>query len=192
MLKEGAKVILIKKNIADGLYNGMTGIVHHLEKDSPPIVNFNGNLVSVPMTKFDIFDTKQNKNLASRSQIPIILAFALTVHRAQGQTLKNVEVDCYSFFSPGQMGVAIGRAISMSGLRVLNFNQKAASTKHPEIVYNFYERDFANFDDDLSCCENNTPVSQMSSTEDEQLTSSTHESLISIQDGSSTVLQRCR
>ena len=33
------------------------------------------------------------------------------------------------------MGVAIGRAISISGLRVLNFNQKAAYTKPPEIVY---------------------------------------------------------
>jgi hypothetical protein len=40
----------------------MTEIVHHLEKDSPPIVNLNGNLVSVPMTKFDIYDTKQKKN----------------------------------------------------------------------------------------------------------------------------------
>jgi hypothetical protein len=40
----------------------MSGIVHHLEKDSPPIVNLNGNLVSVPMTKFDIYDIKQKKN----------------------------------------------------------------------------------------------------------------------------------
>jgi hypothetical protein len=46
-----------------------------------------------------------------------------------------VEVDCYSFFFPGQTGVAFGRAISISGLRVLNLNQKAACTKPPEIVY---------------------------------------------------------
>ena len=38
----------------------MTGIVHHQEKDKPPIVNLNGNLVSVPMTKFDIYDTRDN------------------------------------------------------------------------------------------------------------------------------------
>ena len=46
------------------------------------------------------------------------------------------------------MGVAIGRAISISGLRVLNFNQKAASTLPPEIVY-LSMKDLANFDDDL-------------------------------------------
>jgi hypothetical protein len=46
------------------------------------------------------------------------------------------------------MGVAIGRAISISGLRVLNFNQKAESTLPPEIVY-LSMKDLANFDDDL-------------------------------------------
>jgi ATP-dependent exoDNAse (exonuclease V) alpha subunit len=35
-----------------------------------------------------------------------MLAFAMTVHRAQGQTLQYVDIDCYSFFAAGQMGVA--------------------------------------------------------------------------------------
>lgn len=46
VLKESAKVILIK-NIADGLYNGMKGVIHKLQHDKPPIINFNGKLVEV-------------------------------------------------------------------------------------------------------------------------------------------------
>ncbi|KAK3091790.1 hypothetical protein FSP39_022639 [Pinctada imbricata] len=60
LLKEGAKVILIK-NIAAGLFNGMTGIVHRLERGSPPVINFNGNLVTVMETTFDVYDSREKK-----------------------------------------------------------------------------------------------------------------------------------
>ena len=130
----------------------MRGIVHKVEKGSPPIINFNGNLVKVTATRFDIFDTKQQKTLACREQIPLILAFALTVHRAQGQTLNFVEIDCYSFFAPGQMGVAVGRATNTDGLRIVNFNDKAANTKHPDVVYEFYDRHFSDFSANMLCC----------------------------------------
>ncbi|XP_062616249.1 uncharacterized protein LOC134277961 [Saccostrea cucullata] len=161
VLKEGAKVILIK-NIAEGLFNGMKGIVHKLHPEKPPIINFNGKLFEIPRVKFDVFDPQQRRTLASRSQFPVILAFALTVHRAQGQTLDLVEVDCYSFFAPGQMGVAVGRATKISGLRVLNFNSTAAFTKHPDEVFQFYERPFTDFSTDLHCCEK-TSITKLSS-----------------------------
>jgi ATP-dependent exoDNAse (exonuclease V) alpha subunit len=60
------------------------------------------------------------------------------VHKAQGQTLDCVEVDCYSFFAPGQMGVAVGRSVTKDGLRVVNFNLQDAKLKHPEEIYAFY------------------------------------------------------
>ncbi|XP_071143980.1 uncharacterized protein [Mytilus edulis] len=151
LLKKGAKVILVK-NITQGLCNGMQGVVHHVAKDILPIINFNGKLVTLERASFDVFDLKQQKNLASRKQFPVILAFALTVHRAQGQTLQNVEVDSFSFFAPGQMGVAVGRAVSIDGLRLVNYNSSAANKKHPDIVYEFYDRVFNDFLDDLSCC----------------------------------------
>lgn len=152
VLNESAKVILIK-NISDGLHNGMKGVIHKLQHDKLPIINFNGKLVEVPKVKLDVYDPQQRRTLATRTQIPVILAFALTVHRAQGQTLDLVEVDCFSFFAPGQMGVALGRASRFSGLRVLNFHAKAAFTKHPDEVYEFYERPFTDFFPDLHCCE---------------------------------------
>ena len=45
--------------------------------------------------------------LAVRCQYSIKLAFALTVHRAHGQTKDKIEIDCYSFFAAGQLGVAL-------------------------------------------------------------------------------------
>ena len=126
VLKEGAPIILIK-NLDGGLFNGQRGTVHKLNKDSPPIINFNGRLLELKPQKFEVFDYKQNKIVASRTQIPVLLAFAMTVHRAQGQTTPNLEIDSSSFFAPGQLGVAVGRAESKSGLLIRNLNIAATS-----------------------------------------------------------------
>ena len=163
VLKEGCPVILIR-NISEGLFNGARGIVHSLKKDSPPVININGKIITVPPYKFDVYDMQKNKVLASRMQYPIMLAFAMTVHRAQGQTLQYVDIDCYSFFAAGQMGVAVGRVQSKAGLRVKNFNKGAATLKHPSCVYDFYNNMnvFKEPLDDLSCCKTNTTTTESS------------------------------
>lgn len=66
VLKEGAKVILIK-NISKDLCNGKQGIVHHLEKNKPPVINFNGNLVPLSDARFDVYDVELKKTLACRT-----------------------------------------------------------------------------------------------------------------------------
>lgn len=60
--------------------------------------------------------------LATRIQIPIKVAYALTIHKSQGMTLKNVIVNCQSCFQPGQLGVAFGRAVSVAGLKIVNLS----------------------------------------------------------------------
>ena len=59
---------------------------------------------------------------ASRLQVPLILAWALTVHKSQGSSLDFVDVDCQDFFAEGQVYVALSRARSKDGMRVRNFN----------------------------------------------------------------------
>lgn len=73
---------------------------------------------------------------ASRAQIPLILAWALSIHKAQGQTLERVKVDLGKVFEKGQAYVALSRAVSMKGLQVLRFDARKVMAH--DKVRNFY------------------------------------------------------
>lgn len=74
---------------------------------------------------------------ASRSQIPLILAWALSIHKAQGQTLDRVKVDLGKIFEKGQAYVALSRATSQEGLQVMRFDPKKVMAH--EKVRSFYD-----------------------------------------------------
>jgi ATP-dependent DNA helicase PIF1 len=61
---------------------------------------------------------------AERKQVPLILAWALSIHKAQGQTLERVKVDMGRIFEKGQAYVALSRATSQSGLQITGFDVK--------------------------------------------------------------------
>lgn len=75
---------------------------------------------------------------AQRRQIPLILAWALSIHKAQGQTLERVKVDLGRIFEKGQAYVALSRATTQEGLQVLNF-RKDKVMAHPRVV-GFYTK----------------------------------------------------
>jgi ATP-dependent DNA helicase PIF1 len=75
---------------------------------------------------------------ASRKQLPLILAWALSIHKAQGQTLERVKVDLGKVFEKGQAYVALSRATTQEGLQVLNF-KKGSVMAHPRVV-DFYNK----------------------------------------------------
>ncbi|TVY35403.1 ATP-dependent DNA helicase [Lachnellula subtilissima] len=70
---------------------------------------------------------------AQRQQLPLILAWALSIHKAQGQTLERVKIDLKKIFEKGQAYVALSRATSQEGLQVLNFD-KSKVMAHPRVA----------------------------------------------------------
>lgn len=71
-----------------------------------------------------------------RIQLPIILAWSMSIHKSQGQTLQRVKVDLRKIFEKGQLYVAISRCVSSSGLQVLNFDRRKIFVD--EEVISFY------------------------------------------------------
>lgn len=74
---------------------------------------------------------------AQRQQIPLILAWALSIHKAQGQTLQRVKVDLGRVFEKGQAYVALSRATSQEGLQVIGFEPRKVMV-HPKVI-EFYD-----------------------------------------------------
>ena len=85
-----------------------------------PIVQFhNGKKRTIyPRCMMNEFGDDEPYSLLSRTQIPLMAAWAMTVHRAQGMTLSRVIVDLRHSFEPGQEYVALSRAETLEGLKV--------------------------------------------------------------------------
>lgn len=82
-------------------------------------------------------EDEHEKVLVSRLQVPLMLAWSLSIHKSQGQTLPKVKVDLKRVFEKGQAYVALSRAVSRDGLQVLNFN-RARVNAHAEVI-KFYK-----------------------------------------------------
>ena len=112
-LKEGARVVLLTNS--DQWVNGSTGIV---EAITPGIVRVKldeGRIVSVAKEIDEITDENDN-TICQITQYPILLAWGLTIHRAQGATIDRVGVDLRGHFDPGQTYVALSRCKTAEGL----------------------------------------------------------------------------
>jgi len=98
-----------------------------------PVVLFtNGERLVLPPMEFSVvnyFGIVESK----RVQIPLILAWALSIHKSQGQTLERVKVDLGSIFEKGQAYVALSRATNLETLQVLNFNPHKVMA-HPRVI----------------------------------------------------------
>ncbi|CAG2226885.1 PIF1 [Mytilus edulis] len=153
-LKLGCPVMLIK-NLNDILVNGLCGTVTKLNTDSVEVkftLEHKTLTVTIAKEVFTTFDPVDKIVLAKRVQLPLKVGFAITIHKAQGMTIENLVVDCNNSIQPGQLGVAIGRAVSIQGLRVINF-RKSLCRKHPVNVFNFYDSfSLGIIRNDLTCC----------------------------------------
>jgi ATP-dependent DNA helicase PIF1 len=130
-LKEGCQVMVIR-NLGEGVVNGSVGTIVGFEANSSVLAKKprvrvtlpNGDLstISVGRTAWETI-APNGKVLATRIQFPLILAWAVTIHKSQGQTLSRVSVDMSGIFEVGQAYVAMSRCKDPSNLRVVNFNR---------------------------------------------------------------------
>lgn len=143
-LKVGAQVMMIKNTYQkEGIINGSLGIIRSFSpKKSYPLVEFsNGKILTISPEEWLIEKFDSEKRLvtveAGVKQVPLILAWAITIHKSQGLTLDKISCDLSDIFSPGQAYVALSRARSLNGVFIesINFNK---ITSHPEAV-EFYQ-----------------------------------------------------
>ncbi|OAL33511.1 hypothetical protein AYO20_07197 [Fonsecaea nubica] len=83
-------------------------------------------------------ESQNGEVLAKRVQVPLILAWALSIHKAQGQTLSRVKVDLGKVFEKGQAYVALSRARTKEGLQVLRFDERKVMV-HQKVLQ-FYSK----------------------------------------------------
>ena len=122
VLKIGAKVMFIY-NINDKIKNGVQGTVVYF-LNGLPVVTSGSESIVVDRVTWPVYDGRDpNKLVGTRTQVPLKLAWAMTVHKAQGKTLEAVEVHCRKEFAPGHLYVAMSRVKSKDQLRVIGFNK---------------------------------------------------------------------
>jgi hypothetical protein len=123
-LRVGAQVML-KKNldVSSGLANGTRGVVVELRPAAVVIETLAGRRVPIERCEWT---AGTSETYAHRLQIPLILAWGLTIHAAQGATLDSVVCDVgASIFDQGQAYVALSRCRSLSALSLVSFSPGA-------------------------------------------------------------------
>ena len=120
-LKVGASVMFVKNNFEAGYANGSLGEVVSLSSSGPIVRLLNGREVSAEPTSWVI--EEDGKIKAEISQVPLRLAWAITVHKSQGMSLDAVFADLSQSFEPGMGYVALSRVKSLEGLFLHDFNE---------------------------------------------------------------------
>ena len=152
VLKEGAQVMLLK-NLTSALVNGSRGVVVSFDVQESddmqpehrrvaptgrwPRVKFtNGSEMTMLPERWDV--EVNHKSVASRTQVPLMLAWSLTVHKCQGMTLDRVSLHLGSIFEYGQAYVALSRIRSLCSLSIKDKFPQHVIKAHPKAI-KFYD-----------------------------------------------------
>ncbi|MDP3791761.1 MAG: AAA family ATPase [Candidatus Omnitrophota bacterium] len=126
-LKKGAQVILIKNDPNKQWVNGTLAKVVALSEDSV-VVDIDGRTCDVPVVKWQKIEYSYNEDedkiedevVGDFAQYPIKLAWAITIHKSQGQTFDKVIIDLgHGAFTHGQLYVALSRCTRLDGISLI-------------------------------------------------------------------------
>ena len=121
-LREEAMVMCTKNNFEAGYVNGTLGRVQKFDADDgyPWITTTDGREIKMIPQSWMI--EEDGKVRAQITQVPLRLAWAITVHKSQGMSLDAAEIDLRNAFTYGQGYVALSRVRSLQGMKVLGLN----------------------------------------------------------------------
>jgi len=132
-LKEGAAVMFTKNDVKGRFVNGTLGAVTgwHKHTKCPIVTTKTGSCIKTEPVEWTIEDN--GRVLARIAQIPLRLAWAVTVHKSQGMSLDAAVVDLRQAFEAGQGYVALSRVRTLKGLWLVGYNEQALRV-HPEVL----------------------------------------------------------
>lgn len=131
-LKTGAEVMFVANNFQEGFVNGSRGTVVGFTETGAPEVRLheNGKVISVAKNSWAL--EEDGREQATVSQLPLRLAWAITIHKSQGMSLDGAEIDLSRAFTPGMGYVALSRVRSLEGVYLKGINNTALAM-HPDI-----------------------------------------------------------
>ena len=130
-LPVGARVILLATiSMSDKLVNGATGTVVRFSKSpAVPYVQFDSMTEPVQVSMHEWIFNQNGKEIARRHQIPLALAWGVSIHKSQGMTLDSCEVSLDHIFEAGQAYVALSRCRSLEGLSIISNHPQGLSVR---------------------------------------------------------------
>lgn len=120
-LKRGALVMMVANDPNKRWVNGTLGIIQSLSEDSIK-VTIDDVTFDIPLMTFTQREATyvkghvEYRDVLSVEQFPVVLAYAITIHKSQGKTYPQVACDISQCFAPGQAYVALSRCTSINGL----------------------------------------------------------------------------
>ncbi len=130
-LKVGAEVMFVANDFASGFVNGSRGKIVSFQ-GSLPVVELLHNAKRIVVEPYSWALTEDGKKRAEVSQLPLRLAWAITIHKSQGMSLDAAEIDLSRSFTPGMGYVALSRVRSLDGIYLTGMNAMAMKL-HPAI-----------------------------------------------------------
>lgn len=123
-LKPGAQVMFIRNDSEGKYYNGKLAKVEKIAKGVVTVFDSNGEMIDVtpvewPNTQYELDDESGEicQNIVGTfRQLPLRIAWAITIHKSQGLTFDNVIIDAGAAFAFGQVYVALSRCRSLEGI----------------------------------------------------------------------------
>lgn len=134
-LKEGALVMFRMNDPKQRFVNGSVGRVFECSEDSV-LVELKGRVIEVEKFAFTMQDA-DGREVAVAENYPLNLAYASTIHKAQGTSLEAVHADLRQLWEPGQAYVALTRAVTSEGLSLAGWSPE--SFQFDPMVRRFYE-----------------------------------------------------